>query len=55
MGFDTSQQGVIVSNQCGLFNKFTDMACTLMARDYKGFGNQAGNGVITYERSKGNG
>ena len=52
MGSDTSKQGVIVSNQCGLFNRFTDTACTLMARDYKGLGNQAGNGVITYERTK---
>lgn len=47
MGYDTGKQGVIVSNQCGLFNRFTDTACTLMARDYKGLGNQAGNGVIT--------
>ena len=47
MGYDTSKQGVIVSNQCGLFNRFTDTACTLMACDYKGLGNQAGNGVIT--------
>lgn len=47
MGYDTNKQGVIVSNQCGLFNRFTDIAYTLMARDYKGLGNQAGNGVIT--------
>lgn len=47
MGYDTGKQGAIVSNQCGLFNRFTDTACTLMARDYKGLGNQAGNGVIT--------
>ena len=30
--------------------KQIDVACTLCARDYKGFGNQAINGVIEIER-----
>jgi hypothetical protein len=32
--------------------KQIDVACTLCARDYKGFGNQAINGVIEIERKK---
>lgn len=28
------------------FIKFTDVSCTLLARDYKGFPNQSANGVI---------
>ena len=37
----------LLSNQCGYFDKETDVANTLCARDYKGFGNQQMNGVIT--------
>lgn len=36
----------IFSKQCSSFDKESDIACTLMARDYKGIGNQQGNGVI---------
>lgn len=36
----------LVSKQCSRFDKETDVANTLLARDYKGFGNQAMNGVI---------
>ena len=36
----------LVSKQCSQFDKKTDIANTLLARDYKGFGNQAMNGVI---------
>ena len=36
----------IVSNQGSCFEKKTDVANTLMARDYKGFGNQGMNCVI---------
>lgn len=49
MGYGSHKQGAIISNQCGMFDKFTDTAHTLMARDYKGFGNQAGNGVIEWK------
>lgn len=37
----------LLSNQCGYFDKEIDVANTLCARDYKGFGNQQMNGVIT--------
>lgn len=36
----------IISKQGCCLDKITDVACTLMARDYKGFGNQGMNGVI---------
>ena len=36
----------LLSYQCGYFDKETDIANTLLARDYKGFGNQQMNGVI---------
>ena len=38
--------GGIISKQGTCLDKTTDVACTLMARDYKGFGNQGTNGVI---------
>lgn len=38
--------GAIISKQGTCLDKTTDVACTLMARDYKGFGNQGTNGVI---------
>ena len=37
---------VLLKSQGSEFEKFTDIAHTLMARDYKGFGNQSMNGVI---------
>lgn len=37
---------VLLKNQCNDFERHTDIATTLMARDYKGFGNQGMNGVI---------
>lgn len=40
------QQGAILSNYATKLEKITDVAGTLMARDYKGFGNQTTNGVI---------
>lgn len=40
---------VLLKNQATEFEKQTDIATTLMARDYKGFGNQAGNGVIEWK------
>lgn len=33
------------------FEGYSDTACTLLARDYKGYGNQPSNGVIEYEKS----
>ena len=40
---------VLLKNQCNDFEKHTDIATTLMARDYKGFGNQSMNGVIEWK------
>lgn len=37
----------IFSQQCQKFDREIDVANTLLARDYKGFGNQGMNGVIT--------
>jgi len=39
----------LISNQGKQFEKQIDVANTLMARDYKGFGNQPQNGVIEFE------
>lgn len=40
---------VLLSKQATKFEKTVDICNTLMARDYKGFGNQDMCGVITYE------
>lgn len=40
------QTTAIISKQGTCLDKITDIACTLMARDYKGFGNQGTNGVV---------
>ena len=40
---------VLLKNQCNDFQRNTDIATTLMARDYKGFGNQPMNGVIEWK------
>jgi len=42
----------IFSQQCQKFDKEIDIANTLLARDYKGFGNQGMNGVITQNDKK---
>jgi len=39
----------LISNQGKQVEKQIDVANTLMARDYKGFGNQSQNGVIEIE------
>lgn len=39
-------EAVLLSKQGRRFEKKTDIATCLMARDYKGFGNQEANGVI---------
>ena len=42
-------EGILISNQGKEVGKTTDVCSTLMARDYKGFGNQTMTGVIEYE------
>ena len=44
--FINNKTTAILSKYGTCMDKKTDVACTLMARDYKGFGNQAMNGVI---------
>lgn len=51
MGYGSNLTGLF-SKQCSQFEKETDVANTLLARDYKGFGNQPMNGVITYEEDE---
>lgn len=41
-----TKQAVLLKSQGAELERFTDVANTLMARDYKGFGNQAMNGVV---------
>lgn len=41
-----SIEPVLLSQKAGKLEKFVDVASTLLARDYKGFGNQATTGVI---------
>lgn len=49
VGFGCCQQGVMLS-KCGTkIDSLTDTANTLLARDFKGFGNQAMNGVIEFD------
>lgn len=42
----TDTVGILLSQQGKKFDKTTNVANTLMARDYKGFGNQSMNGVL---------
>lgn len=42
----------IFSQKCGKFENETNRANTLLARDYKGFGNQSMNGVIECRKQK---
>ena len=47
MGFGSNEAVTgIFSRQCSQFDKEVDVANTLLARDYKGFGNQGMNGVL---------
>lgn len=51
MGFGSNETVTgIFSKQCGQFDKEVDVANTLLARDYKGFGNQGMNGVLECKR-----
>ena len=45
---NTIQESVFLKNKGTEFEKPTDVACTLLARDYKGLSNYRGNGVIEY-------
>lgn len=47
-----SVETVLLKNKAMEFKKKTDIADTLMARDYKGFGNQVGNGVIEWTKKE---
>ena len=40
---------VLLKEQATEIDRKTDIATTLMARDYKGFGNQSMNGVIEWK------
>lgn len=40
---------LLLRNQATQIEKQIDIATTLMARDYKGFGNQSMNGVIEWK------
>ena len=48
-GTDLTQISCLISNQGKRFEKQIAIAYTLMARDYKGFGNQPQNRVIEIE------
>lgn len=50
MGFDMCQQGVTLSKCATKLDSITNIAGTLLARDFKSFGNQSMNGVIEYKR-----
>lgn len=52
MGYDSGITTGLFSNQCSNFEKETDVANALLARDYKSFGNQGMNGVIEYGKHK---
>lgn len=49
MGFGCCQQGVMLSKCATKLDSLTDISNTLLARDFKGFGNQAMMGVIEFE------
>lgn len=46
---DRQTETLLLSNQATQIEKQIDIATTLMARDYKGFGNQSMNGVIEWK------
>lgn len=43
------KEPMLLKSQGSELERKTDIACTLMARDYKGFGNQEMNGVIEWK------
>ena len=42
----SQMEAVLLKEQGSVFEKKTDVAACIMARDYKGMGNQISNGVI---------
>lgn len=46
----TDTVGILLSKQATQIDKTISIANTLMARDYKGFGNQGMNGVLKIEK-----
>lgn len=52
MGYGSNLVPGIFSKYGGVLNKNTDVAGALLARDYKGFGNQETNGVIECKKTK---
>lgn len=46
----TATRGILLSKQAKRVEGETELATTLMARDYKGFGNQAMTGVIEWKK-----
>ena len=49
LAISKQMEAVLLKSQASEFERFTDVANTLMARDYKGFGNQGMNGVIEWK------
>ena len=49
VGFGCCQQGVMLSKYATKIDSLTDIANTIMARDFKSFANQAMNGVIEFD------
>lgn len=45
-----TKEVVLLKSQGSEFVKKTDVGTCLMARDYKGFGNQAMNGVVEWKK-----
>ena len=48
----TDTVGILLSKQATQIDKTINIANTLMARDYKGFGNQGMNGVLEIGKEK---
>ena len=51
VGYDKNLISGLFSNQCSSFEGKSDVANTLLARDYKGFGNQRMNGVVECKKT----
>jgi len=46
------KRGIVLTNQGKVFQGYTEIALTLMSRDYKGFGNQQMMGIEERERKE---
>lgn len=49
---ENTRQGAIISKYAEHIDRLTDCANTLMARDYKEFGNQRMNAIITSKSTR---